>query len=185
MALIQRLVFFLANPIYAVSVVLAGLLFVSGMGSAWGARQVEKGRSVGRLACLAAIGVAVAVTVYAFGLRTALTPLLSWPLTARMALSLAVMLPLAAMGIPFPLALRQLGQTHPELLPWAWAINGCASVVASPLATLLSLSTGLPSVLLAASACYVVAALEVRSWQTFPTQATCRPPRRSERDSGR
>jgi len=185
MALIQRLVFFLANPIYAVSVVLAGLLFVSGMGSAWGARQVEKGRSVGRLACLAAIGVAVAVTVYAFGLRTALTPLLSWPLTARMALSLAVMLPLAAMGIPFPLALRQLGQTHPELLPWAWAINGCASVVASPLATLLSLSTGLPSVLLAASACYVVAALEVRSWQTFPTEAACRPPRRSERDSGR
>jgi hypothetical protein len=172
MALIQRLVFFLANPIYAVTVVLAGLLFVSGMGSAWAARQLEKGRSVGRLACLAAIGVTVAVTVYAFGLRTALTPLLSWPLAARMALALAVMLPLAAMGMPFPLALRQLGQTHPELLPWAWAINGCASVVAGPLATLLSLSTGLPAVLLAASACYVAAALEAGSWKTCPNRSS-------------
>ncbi len=168
MALIQRLVFFLANPIYAVAVVLAGLLFVSGMGSAWVARQVEKGRSVGRLAYLAAIGVVAAAAVYAFGLRTVLTLLLSWPLAARMAVALAVMLPLAAMGMPFPLGLRQLGQTRPEFLPWAWAVNGCASVVAGPLATLLALSIGLPAVLIAASTCYVVAALVARNWRTAP-----------------
>ena len=170
MALIQRLVFFLANPIYAVAVVLAGLLFVSGMGSAWAARQLEKGRSVARLACFAAIGVAVAAAVYAFGLHAALAPLLSWPLAARLALAFAVMLPLAAMGMPFPLALRQLGQTHAELLPWAWAINGCASVVAGPLATLLALGTGLPAVLVVASGCYVVAALVTRNWQTGPSE---------------
>ena len=159
MALIQRLVFFLADPIYAVAVVLAGLLFVSGLGSAFAARQLRKGISATRLACLAAIVVAVTGIVYALGLHTILTPLLSWPLSARIALAFLVVLPLAAMGMPFPLLLRQLGQTHAELLPWAWAINGCASVIAGPLATLLALGTGLPIVLLVASACYSVAAL--------------------------
>jgi hypothetical protein len=69
------------------------------------------------------------------------------------------------MGIPFPLLLRQLGQTHAELLPWAWAINGCGSVIAAPLATLLALGAGLSRVLLVASACYAVAALLAGTWQ--------------------
>lgn len=165
MALIQRLVFFLANPGYAVAVVLAGLLFVSGWGSAWAGRQVSKGTSSTRLACLAALIVALIATVYAFGLHALLTPLLSWPLPARMVIALAVMLPLAAMGMPFPLGLRQLGQSHAELLPWAWAVNGCASVLAGPLATLFALGAGLPTVLLVASGCYVVAALVASMWQ--------------------
>lgn len=164
MALIPRLVFFLANPIYALAVVLAGLLSVSGLGSAWAARQVRKGTSATRLACLAAVIAAVTSAVYAFGLHAMLTPLLSWPLPARMILAFTVMLPLATMGMPFPLVLRQLGRTGAELLPWAWAINGCASVVAGPLAMLLALGLGLPAVLLAASACYLVAALVAGSW---------------------
>lgn len=170
MALIQRLVFFLADPVYAVAVVLAGLLFVSGFGSACAAWQIRKGISAMRLACLAAIVVAVTGTVYAVGLHTLLTPLLSWPLWARMVLAFTVILPFAAMGIPFPLLLRQLGQTHAELLPWAWAINGCASVLAGPLATMLALGAGLPIVLLVASACYAVAALLAGTWQNGPLQ---------------
>jgi SAM-dependent methyltransferase len=165
MALIQRLVFFLADPIYALAVVLAGLLFVSGLGSAFAARQLRMGIPATRLACLAAIVVAVTGTVYALGLHTILLPLLSWPLSARMALAFTVILPFAAMGMPFPLVLRQLGQTRPELLPWAWAINGCASVIAGPLATLLALGAGLPMVLLVASACYAMAALLAGTWQ--------------------
>ena len=83
----------------------------------------------------------------------------------RSFLALAAMTPLAAMGVPFPLVLRSLGQTHGELLPWAWAVNGCASVMAGPLSTLVALGAGLPAVLLAASACYLVAALIVGIWQ--------------------
>ena len=168
MALIQRLVFFLPNPIYAVALVLAGLLFVSGLGSAWAARQLGTGTSTTHLACLAALVVAATCIVYAFGLHWALAPFLAWPLPARMVLALAVMLPLAAMGMPFPLVLRFLGQTHDELLPWAWAVNGCASVMAGPLATLLALGAGLPAVLLAASACYFLTALIVGTWQAHP-----------------
>jgi spermidine synthase len=164
MALIQRLVFFLANPVYSVALVLAGLLIVSGLGSAWAARQLRKATSPTRLACLAALVVAGTSAVYAFGLRPVLTPLLGLPLALRMFLALAAMTPLAAMGMPFPLVLRSLGQSHDELLPWAWAVNGCASVMAGPLATLVALGLGLPAVLLAASAFYLVAALTVGTW---------------------
>jgi len=170
MALIQRLVFFLANPSFAVAVVLAGLLFFSGSGSAWAGRQLRKGTSATQLACWAALVVALTDAVYAFGLQAVLTPLLSWPLPARMVLAFAVMLPLVAMGVPFPLGLRQLGLRHTQLLPWAWAINGCASVLAGPLATLLALGAGLPAVLLAASGCYALVALLVSvafgNWMT-------------------
>lgn len=164
MALIQRLVFFLANPIYAVAVVLAGLLLVSGLGSGWAARLLRQGYSARSLACLAALAVAAIAIVYAFGLRAALMPLLGWPLGVRMAVAFAVMLPLAAMGMLFPLGLRHLGRAHAELLPWAWAINGCASVVATSLATLLALGTGLVVVLVAAAVCYLLAALVARQW---------------------
>jgi hypothetical protein len=165
MALIQRLVFFLANPIYAVAVVLAGLLLVSGLGSGWAARRVDQGHSMKRLASFAALAVAAIAVIYAFGLHPTLMPLLlGWPLSARVALAFVVMLPLAAMGMLFPLGLRQLGRAHAELLPWAWAINGCTSVVATSLATLLALGAGHSIVLLAAASCYVVAALLVRQW---------------------
>ncbi len=168
MALIQRLVFFLANPVYAVAVVLAGLLFVSGLGSGWAARRLRGGNSATRLACLAALAVAAIAIVYAFGLRAALMPLLGWPLAARMGVAFVVMLPLAAMGMPFPLALRYLGRAHRELLPWAWAVNGCASVVATSLATLLALGVGLATVLAAATGCYVAAALVALQWEPLP-----------------
>lgn len=166
MALILRLVFFLANPIYAVALVLAGLLFVSGLGSAVAAWQLRKGTSATRLACIAALIVAGTSTIYAFGLHPLLTSLLGWPLPARMIVALVVMVPLAAMGMPFPLVLHHLGQTHDELLSWAWAVNGCASVVAGPLATLLALGAGLPAVMLASSACYLVTAKIVQTWKT-------------------
>jgi hypothetical protein len=142
MALIQRLVFFLANPLYAVTVVLSGLLLVAGLGSAWAARMVAQGHSVRRLASVAALVVAAISVTYAFGLYPALRALLGLPLAARVAVAFVVMLPLGAMGMLFPLGLRQFGRIHPELLPWAWAINGCASVVATSLATLLALGPG-------------------------------------------
>jgi hypothetical protein len=82
-----------------------------------------------------------------------------------MIVALTLMAPFAAMGMPFPLVLHHLGQTREELLSWAWAVNGCASVVAGQLATLLALEAGLPAVMLASSACYLVTALLVRTWK--------------------
>lgn len=164
MALIQRLVFFLASPVYAVAIVLAGLLLVSGLGSRWAALQVARGRDIARLASMAAIAVAAIAALYAFGLHSLLTSLLDIPLPARVAVAFAVMIPLAGMGMLFPLGLRRLGQVRAELLPWAWAVNGCASVVAASLATLLALGAGFVVVLLSAGACYLIAAFAMQQY---------------------
>jgi hypothetical protein len=66
------------------------------------------------------------------------------------------------MGIPFPAGLRRLGAESPDLIPWVWAVNGAASVVASVLAALLALSFGFRLVLLVGAACYAGACLMVR-----------------------
>jgi hypothetical protein len=86
------------------------------------------------------------------------------PRLARIGLISMALAPLAwAMGRPFPWALRQLaGQAR--WVPWAWGINGFASVVAASLATLISLEWGQPFTLGVAVVCYVVAALTARCW---------------------
>jgi hypothetical protein len=43
------------------------------------------------------------------------------------------------------------------LLPWAWALNGAFSVVATPLANLLARGWGFSAVLLVAAAFYALA----------------------------
>jgi spermidine synthase len=162
--LIQRLTFFLGDPVYAVAVVLAGLLLFSGAGSGWAARRLQAGATGARLAVLAALMIAGVALVYAPGLHAALRPLVGWPLGARIGIALATMAPLAAMGIPFPMGLRQVGAGRAELLPWAWAINGCASVAAGPLATLVAMNLGMPVLLASAAGCYLAAAGIARRW---------------------
>ena len=61
------------------------------------------------------------------------------------------------MGMPFPLALARLKTDAPHLVPWAWAINGCASVLAAILATLLAMTFGTRVVVFIAAALYLLA----------------------------
>jgi hypothetical protein len=61
------------------------------------------------------------------------------------------------MGIPFPLGISVLGPAAPRLIPWAWAINGCFSVLSPVLAVMLALSAGFQTVLLTGAAMYLLA----------------------------
>jgi hypothetical protein len=45
-----------------------------------------------------------------------------------------------------------------SLVPWAWGVNGCASVLSAVLATLIAMSLGVSTVVLAASLLYAGAA---------------------------
>jgi hypothetical protein len=60
--------------------------------------------------------------------------------------------------MPFPLGLAQLGQHAPQLMPWAWGINGCASVISTVLATLLAMHVGFTAVVASAGLLYLLAA---------------------------
>ena len=61
----------------------------------------------------------------------------------RVALTLAVLAPLGlTLGVFFPLGIRRAAAVHPDLVPWAWAVNGCASVTATVLAIVLAMEIG-------------------------------------------
>ena len=62
------------------------------------------------------------------------------------------------MGMPFPLGLAQVAKQAPDLIPWAWGINGCASVLSAILATILAIHFGFTVVVGLALALYGLAA---------------------------
>jgi hypothetical protein len=155
-AFIQKFVLFLSHPLYAVAVVLFAFLLFAGMGSAVSKRLSVGGRFP------------IALVVLAIGLSAALClTLLPWlfhhamrlPDAARIAISVALIAPLAFfMGTPFPTGLATVEADEPWLVPWAWAINGCASVIGAVLATLLAIHLGFTAVVAAALLLYGVAA---------------------------
>jgi hypothetical protein len=51
------------------------------------------------------------------------------------------------MGMPYPNGLDNLQETKPNLLPWAWGMNGGLSLVGSALARLVSVASGFPVLL--------------------------------------
>src|SRR5690606_8519531 len=109
---------------------------------------------------LALGAIVLLAVVYILALPPMFAALIALPDLARIALSLALIAPLAFfMGMPFPLALARLRADAPHLVPWAWAINGCASVLAAILATLLAMTFGTRIVVFTAAALYLLAGL--------------------------
>jgi hypothetical protein len=154
-AFIQKLLLFLHHPLYAIAVVLSSFLVFSGLGSAWLGRTSPGDR--GRLLGLAVTGIVVLGTVYLLSLGTLLEQLATLPDVVRILISIAIIAPLAfCMGMPFPLGLGRLADHAPDLIPWAWAINGCASVISAVLATLLAIHFGFSTVIAAALALYAL-----------------------------
>lgn len=147
--LMQRFILFLDHPIYAFATVLFGLLLFSGAGSATASRLSLRWA----LALLV-----VAVLLYPLVLPLGFDRLLGWPLAARLAVTVAALAPLGfLMGLPFPRGIALVEKLAPNLIPWAWGVNGCASVVASVLAAMLALSVGFSWVLIAGAGCYALA----------------------------
>jgi hypothetical protein len=111
-----------------------------------------------RAVLIAVIGVLVWLLALGLGAWPAMLATLGWPLPVRVALILLAAAPVAfAMGMPFPLGLGRMGRG--PFLPWAWALNGAFSVVATPLANLLAVQHGFSLVLSVAGLMYALAAL--------------------------
>jgi len=83
----------------------------------------------------------------------------------KIVMSVVLIAPLAfCMGMPFPLGLKRLAERAPDFIPWAWGINGFASVMSAALATLLAIEFGFTAVLLFALLSYASAAFMLRRW---------------------
>jgi len=85
------------------------------------------------------------------------------PLLAKAVLTIVLIAPLAfMMGLPFPLGLSRVSAEAPGLVPWAWAIHGCASVVGAVLAGILAMHFGFTAVVCSALMLYALAAAVFR-----------------------
>ncbi len=154
-AFIQKFLLFLHHPLYAIAVVLSSFLVFSGLGSAWLGRVPPGSRN--RLLSKAVTGIVLLGTVYLLSLGTLLDHLAALPDVMRILISASLIAPLAfCMGMPFPLGLARLADYAPTLIPWAWAINGCASVISAVLATLLAIHLGFSTVIAAALVLYAL-----------------------------
>jgi hypothetical protein len=161
MAFIQKFILFLSHPLYSVSVVLAGFLCFAGLGSASSGRVARAlGAGIERAAVAAVAGTIVIVSLYLWLLPALFERLAGLDDAARVAISLALIAPLAfCMGMPFPLGLQRLAAQAEGFIPWAWGLNGFASVVSAALATLLAIEFGFAVVLLLALLFYSLAAM--------------------------
>lgn len=150
---LSRLTHLIGDPVLAGSATIAGFLVFSGLGSLV-AQNVSSGIPPLLMLALVATGV---VEARLLGWATeAAAALATLP---RYALAGAIIAPLGfLMGFPMPAALRRLGGSAPELIPWAWGVNGFASVLAPPLATAIGMTVGFRVAGMVALAFYLVAA---------------------------
>ncbi len=156
-AFIQKFILFLSHPLYAVAVVLCAFLCFAGLGSRYSQRLRAR---AGRQAMLAVAGIWAISLIYLAALPAVFRLLIALPDPARIAVAVLLIAPLAfLMGMPFPLGLDRVAARDETLVPWAWGINACASVVAAVLATLVAIHAGFTMVILVALLLYAAAAL--------------------------
>jgi hypothetical protein len=155
MVFIQTFTLFLAHPIYAVSAVVTGMLLFSGLGSL----AIRAGSGVPLLTQRWILtGIFVMSILYMISLPPLFRELIHLSDFWRYAFAVLLLAPISfLMGMPFPTALVRLAWLNEALVPWAWGINGFASVVSAVLAIILSIEFGFWLVFLLAGGCYLVA----------------------------
>ncbi len=157
-AFIQKFVLFLSHPLYAVAVVLCAFLVFASAGS-WIAGRWQAANKV----TLAVMAIGALALFYLATLHDLFQALIHLPDAAKIIISVALIAPLAmCMGVPFPTGMMRLANKAEETIPWAWAINGFASVVGAVLATLLAIHLGFAAVILLAVLSYAVACAALR-----------------------
>jgi len=159
-AFIQKLILFLSHPLYSVAVVLSGFLIFAGLGSRYSTRLVVRVESTN----YSVVGLLVAVifgvsVIYVLTLTDTFARLAGLSDVFKVTLSLLLIAPLAfCMGMPFPIGLSRLAADAGDFIPWAWGLNGFASVLGASLATLLAIEFGFTILVLVALALYMIAA---------------------------
>jgi spermidine synthase len=164
-AFIQKFILFLSHPLYSIAVVLSGFLVFAGFGSAWSERFKQRVEPYTRSPVTVAVaGIALIAVLYLVLLPPLFAQLMGLSDGIKMALSVLLIAPLAfCMGMPLPIGLTRVANTAPDFIPWAWGLNGFASVISASLATVLAIEFGFTAVILIALGLYVAAAAIIRS----------------------
>ena len=155
-AMIQKFILFLGHPVYSLAVVLFSVLAFSAIGSYLSGR-VSEDRLTLALVKLLLVLVSL-VVVYIILLPPIFYGLVGLGRELRIVLAVILMAPLAmVMGMPMPIGIRLLARKAPEIIPWAWGVNGATSVMGSVAALVIAILTGFNQALLVGAGLYLLA----------------------------
>lgn len=160
MPLLQQFILFVGQPTYSFSLVLFSILFFSGLGSL----------ASGHLPLRWSLPILVITTLaYPLLLSRLFAVAIGWPLSWRLLVAVLSLGPMGfLLGQPLPGGMRLLEEWAPQWIPWAWAVNGCASVLSSILAVLGAVTWGFSRVLAAGALTYLLAGVVAAFLQSRP-----------------
>ncbi len=151
---IQRFILYFGHPVYAISAVISTMMIASGAGSLYSGKFKDPVKASG----VASFAVAILLLIYALFFTNVLTLTIDFPLFIKVFIAFFMLaIPSFFMGMPFPSGIRILNQNNEQHIPWAWGINGCLSVIATSLATLIAVEGGFRVVMFLATGLYLLA----------------------------
>ncbi|MHA4844801.1 spermidine synthase family protein [Flavitalea antarctica] len=161
MIFIQRFMLYFGNQVYSASAVITLLLIFSGLGSYHSQHLIQNRNRVRMVFTF----IVIMISSYAF----LLTPILQQTIHVNQFLKYLIVFLLIAplaffMGIPFPAGLSYISKMNAAVVPWAWGINGCVSVISTALAMIVGIEAGFISVMLVAAFAYCLSFLVHIKW---------------------
>ena len=153
--LIQRFILFLGHSIFSTTTIIFSMLLFSSLGSLYsqkiGVKNLKK----------IIIILFLLIIIYLFLLKLFINNFITLNLIPKIILTSIFIAPLSFfMGFAFPLGIKKISK---ELIPWAWAVNGSASVLSPILAIMIALFFGYNFVFLLAGIIYLASLLSFSS----------------------
>lgn len=142
---VQMFIHLLGYPTYSLTVMLFSFLTAAGAGALLSGRLADDPRRV--LPRLAAV-LTVLVLGYGVALPRIFELVMTQSLAVRIAVTVVLCAPLGAvLGTFFPYGIRLISALDRDFVAWAWAINGCVTVVGSVASIILAMTFGFSTVI--------------------------------------
>jgi len=142
---VQMFIHLLGYPTYSLTVMLFSFLTAAGAGALLSGRLSDDPRRV--LPRVAAV-LTLLVLGYGLALPHIFDLLMTSSLAVRIAVTVVLCAPLGAvLGTFFPYGIRLISALDRDFVAWAWAVNGCVTVVGSVASIILAMTFGFSTVI--------------------------------------
>lgn len=172
--LMQKLTLLLGLPIYSLTVTLFSMLFFTGVGSLVLGPVFSTAQKRG--VWIVPVGIALLLAAAIPGSTALVRGVIAEPLPVRILAAIGVLAPISLLlGVPFAYGVRRLNQLNPGLIPWAWAVNACCTVVGSILAMIVAMNLGFNCVLMLSGLIYLIGFAALPVGPAAPEAVTIQP----------
>ena len=168
---VQRFILFLGYPTYSLTVTLFALLTSAGVGAWLSGRLPDDPRTTLPRLTLA---LSALVGCYLLALPRLFEAGLAFSLALRIGVSVVALTPLGMLlGMYFPYGIRLVSGLNRDFVAWAWAVNGCLTVMGSVASIMLAMTFGFEVVILLFVAIYWLGIWSFnRTWARVTAPAT-------------